>query len=1544
MFKQLKKEVAQEQAGELLPWRQALDKVDTLELWDGKLKDLDLSKLPSAQPKVIIFVSSTFTDTKAERNHLMKDVYPFLRSLCRRLGVEFGTVDMRWGVTEEATLEHSTVEMCVNEIERCIKDSVGPSFLCLLGHKYGYRPLPAQIEKTEFDAMLKYLEKSPHDTKMIKNYYTIDNNAVPAEYVLKPRTKENATWWDDSDVLLEQTREAAVACFGRESKKCDKYHISVTETEIHHGAFLNPDNKGQAHFVRRDLDSFASDFHIDRKITDLDAGKVDTYAQEKLQELKDKKIAEFKPPNMLDVKYSIANTEHISNHVRRLCDFVCKTIADGILSNYEQRLHFEEDRVCQEILQHAEHAIEKADLFVGRDNEIKTTLKYLTSQDKTPLVVHGQSGCGKTALMAVIANKAKEQTSKGVVVLRFLGTTGQSGSARLLLLNLCSQISRVYDKDLSLIPTSYKELIAYFRVCLGFATNEKRLTVILDSLDQLSNEDFGQNLAWLSLSEELPDNVKLIVSSLPTKCLDILKRHLKSSIFVEVKPLSLKEGPAIVKKMLGAKNRKVNDDQMKVIMETFKKCPLPLFLRLVVDVALRWKSYDKVNPKDLASDIPGLITKLFDRLESRYGEVLVKHALGYITAAKNGLSLAELEDILSCNDTVLESIFKYWTPPVRRIPPLLWARIRNELGIYLAERGTDGVSAYNWYHRQFWETAEKRYMSTTKDGKPNPFVKDAYEAIADYFGGKWTNGKPYTGKDGVVKNEDRKVPKQPLVIGDERNQGTKRQLNRRKLTELPFHFIKLQDWESFKGLVLDLKYIEAKFEAGDGYNCLSELIEAAKTSDVEEFTKLARFVGSNLGFLVREPVGVYQIASQHTKGTLLRDLLEKISPESIPISLMVNMHESAFSDPCEVTLNGHTESVRCCDYSPKGDLILSSSDDTTMRLWDATTGAELVTVTSLPKPLPVPPEEGTLVLHPVNPCCFGPSGEKIASGTELGEVMLWDTSGAQLSSTKTGNKAVVCVQFSPDGKNIATAFKNSVVMVWNSSTLDLVSKVLIEWSDSPGEIQIEPDDAKGKRRGQRKPKTNFTGWSICTCLDYSKDGKNLAVMCIKGLVLIDTTSYTIRSLTTGKCYQNLCCAYHPSGKQIMSGGDDSCVSIWNHSDGQFVTRLRQHNAWIWNLKFTQDGMHMFTCSSDRTMKVWSAVNDSWDVVATVGGHSHRVCMVSLEPGRESKMVTSSLDRSLKIWNTESLLRGEVLPVGGMHYLVCSTSPDGRFLAMAQGWSRMCDILKADDANSEILTKTPTHVGFVKQAVFSPDSSTLFILDYGHTGTYDVGAVAKAMIVVFNVGDFSIEPYTIPIPSPSTLDVGNDYIVVGTSEGHLKLFDIESRSVKHEWIFGNGKLIQGVAVSHQSNKVAACTEKDCIIWKINSNKTTTKVKDVVGHDSHICVMAFSPDGKMLVTGVNSGKLFIWDTSSDNVTLHSIKNEHAQDYIKDITFSASGNYCATSAGSNLRIWDVRNDMQLLCTYYAPTNCASFLNDNVVIAGEATGNKKYLQFGKS
>ena len=49
--------------------------------------------------------------------------------------------------------------------------------------------------------------------------------------------------------------------------------------------------------------------------------------------------------------------------------------------------------------------------------------------------------------------------------------------------------------------------------------------------------------------------------------------------------------------------------------------------------------------------------KLFERIENQHGKILVSHALGYVTAAKGGLSEAELEDLLSLDEKVNTATF-----------------------------------------------------------------------------------------------------------------------------------------------------------------------------------------------------------------------------------------------------------------------------------------------------------------------------------------------------------------------------------------------------------------------------------------------------------------------------------------------------------------------------------------------------------------------------------------------------------------------------------------------------------------------------------------------------------------------------------------------------------------------------------------------------------------------------------------------------------------------------------------------------------------------
>ena len=85
--------------------------------------------------QIRVFISSTFRDMKAERDELVKYIFPKLRTLCESRGVSLNEVELRWGITDEEVAEGKALLICLDEIDRS-----RPFFLCMLGERYGWTP------------------------------------------------------------------------------------------------------------------------------------------------------------------------------------------------------------------------------------------------------------------------------------------------------------------------------------------------------------------------------------------------------------------------------------------------------------------------------------------------------------------------------------------------------------------------------------------------------------------------------------------------------------------------------------------------------------------------------------------------------------------------------------------------------------------------------------------------------------------------------------------------------------------------------------------------------------------------------------------------------------------------------------------------------------------------------------------------------------------------------------------------------------------------------------------------------------------------------------------------------------------------------------------------------------------------------------------------------------------------------------------------------------------------------------------------------------
>lgn len=92
-----------------------------------------------------VFISSTFCDMQNERNHLVNKVFPKIRRVAEKRGVNFVVIDLRWGITKEKDGQSGkVVYSCLKEIENS-----RPFFIGLLGDRYGWCPKADNLQKNE---------------------------------------------------------------------------------------------------------------------------------------------------------------------------------------------------------------------------------------------------------------------------------------------------------------------------------------------------------------------------------------------------------------------------------------------------------------------------------------------------------------------------------------------------------------------------------------------------------------------------------------------------------------------------------------------------------------------------------------------------------------------------------------------------------------------------------------------------------------------------------------------------------------------------------------------------------------------------------------------------------------------------------------------------------------------------------------------------------------------------------------------------------------------------------------------------------------------------------------------------------------------------------------------------------------------------------------------------------------------------------------------------------------------------------------------------
>ncbi len=786
-----------------------------------------------------VFVSSTFNDLKAERNALRERVFPKLRELCGQYGCRFQPVDLRWGVSEQAAFEQSTLRICLDEIARCQQLTPRPNFIALLGDRYGWRPLPSVIAAEEYEAIAERVGEATARA-LLQQWYRRDENAIPPEYVLLPRAgrhHEHAVWEREVESVLRGAIATALRHLDWSAEQKRMYQASATEQEIRAGALGIADAPEHVFCFARVIHGLPPDRRAGAYI-DLDAeGNVDVEAQGRLKSLKGELFDVLGPDHVF--RYDVRQLEE----AKRLT--ALRPAADP------HELFRRQRAIDSEMWQ-----------LRGEPKPGDKIDSYLAGTSRHCLALLAEPGSGVSGVMARAVERARVAHPDAHLLVRFVGVTPESLDGHALLAGLCEELRGHYAAAGPRASTGVGEVEVDVRESLGLATSSAPLIVFLDGLGQLPESDATRSLVWLP--RELPEHVHLVLSTSTqaADCCEAIAARVPAENRLVVRPFELvsrERASGVLDECLVSAGRKLQDDQREhaVVRLTIAGAPLYVrtFQKFAFEEVKRWRSFDGVpiyrGRSGFADDVEGIFRDLLWRLQvgGSHGQVLVSRSLAYLGASRMGLAEDELLDLLTRDvevyaeflaaaqhfppDIVVEarkhlarggavddpqdpatlsdaaaevflrglvpdpSALRAFLAPVLAgrggpsLPIVLWARLRDDLEPYLHVRDADGLQLVDFFHRSLSEVVSEDHLAATGP-------KFFHRILASYFA------------------------ERPL-----RAPGTAI-VDRRRISELPYQQTKGELWSELAVTLTDFDFLVAKAQAAGKEELLEDLERAER--------------------------------------------------------------------------------------------------------------------------------------------------------------------------------------------------------------------------------------------------------------------------------------------------------------------------------------------------------------------------------------------------------------------------------------------------------------------------------------------------------------------------------------------------------------------------------------------------------------------------------------------------------------------------------------------------------------------------------------------
>lgn len=249
---------------------------------------------------------------------------------------------------------------------------------------------------------------------------------------------------------------------------------------------------------------------------------------------------------------------------------------------------------------------------------------------------------------------------------------------------------------------------------------------------------------------------------------------------------------------------------------------------------------------------------------------------------------------------------------------------------------------------------------------------------------------------------------------------------------------------------------------------------------------------------------------------------------------------------------GHSATVNAIAINPQGNILVSASDDKTIKLWNLQT-CQLI---------------HTFFGHsaPVNTVAISPDGRMLVSGSFDRKVIEWKLDKREMirefysefgSPYSHRYGSVHSVAFSCDGGAIASASGDKTIKIWNQRNGQLVQK-LAGHSGKVLSVSFRPQS------------TIFASGSADRTIKIWRVG-------------IQDNIRTLSGHSEGVCSVE----FSQDGKTIVSGSADSTIKLWNAETAEVINTFNGHSDAVISVAISPDRATLASGSRDGTVKLWN---------------------------------------------------------------------------------------------------------------------------------------------------------------------------------------------------------------------------------------------------------------------------------------------------------------------------------------------------------------------